>query len=209
MRIYNTRQLEYLSKGIDTWKNSPVFSSYFKGLEYQDELNLSILLANQANYLSRMSSNQLDDFAPDQPADVLEKVCKNYLDLIKKFPKKVFAMPTAAVSVEYISKAGKPVETSVVAEIQPIGPHTKVGLADSIQERWQEFYNEDNTKDLSKFYILILLLRVPAGQAANVDSWYGNLLYIDESDPIKVVKSMPEPVEIPDVVETPEILKLD
>ena len=52
-------------------------------------------------------------------------------------------------------------------------------------------------------------MKVPAGQAAKVDSWYGNLLYIDESDPIKVVKSTPEPIKIPEVVETPEILKFD
>ena len=209
MKIYNTGQLEYLSKNINTWKKSPVFSSYFEELKEQDELNLSILLTNQANYLARLSSNQLDEFAPDKPADVLIKVCESYLDLIKKFPKNVYAMPTAAISVEYINKVGKPVDTQVVAELQPIGPHTNISLTDSIQERWQEFYNEDNTKDLSKFYILILLLKVPAGQVAKVDSWYGNLLYIDESDPIKVVKSTPEPIKIPEVVETPEILKFD
>lgn len=107
MKIYNTGQLEYLSKNINTWKKSPVFSSYFEGLKEQDELNLSILLTNQANYLARMTSNQLDEFAPDKPADVLIKVCENYLDLIKKFPKNVYAMPTATVSVEYINKTGK------------------------------------------------------------------------------------------------------
>ena len=209
MKIYNTGQLEYLSKNINTWKKSPVFSSYFEGLKEQDELNLSILLTNQANYLARMTSSQLNEFAPDKPADVLIKVCENYLDLIKKFPKNVYAMPTAAVNVEYINKVGKPVDTQVVAELQPIGPHTNVSLTDSIQERWQELYNEDNTKDLSKFYILILLLKLPAGQVARVDSWYGRLLYVDETGPVKLTESKPEPIKVPEVIEVPEIFKLD
>lgn len=209
MKIYNTGQLEYLSKNINTWKKSPVFSSYFEGLKEQDELNLSILLTNQANYLARMTSSQLDEFAPDKPADVLIKVCENYLDLIKKFPKNVYAMPTAAVNVEYINKVGKPVDTQVVAEPQPIGPHTNVSLTDSIQERWQELYNEDNTKDLSKFYILILLLKLPAGQVSRVDSWYGRLLYVDEIGPVKLTESKPEPIKVPEVIEVPEIFKLD
>lgn len=208
MKIYNTGQLEYLSKNINTWKKSPVFSSYFEGLKEQDELNLSILLTNQANYLARMTSSQLDEFAPDKPADVLIKVCKNYLDLIKEFPKNVYAMPTATVNVEYINKIGKPVDTQVVAEPQPIGPHTNASLTDSIQERWQELYNEDNTKDLSKFYILILLLKLPAGQVSRVDSWYGRLLYIDETDPVKLTEFKPEPIKIPEVIEVPEIFKL-
>lgn len=209
MKIYNTGQLEYLSKNINTWKKSPVSSSYFEGLKEQDELNLSILLTNQANYLARMSNNQLDEFAPDKPADVLIKVCESYLDLIKKFPKNIYAMPTAAVNVEYINKVGKPVDTQVVAELQPIGPHTNASLTDSIQERWQELYNEDSTKDLSKFYILILLLKLPAGQASRADSWYGNLLYVDEADPVKLTESRPEPIKIPEVIEVPEIFKLD
>ena len=189
MKIYNAGQLEYLSKNISTWKKSPVFSSYFEELKEQDELNLSILLTNQANYLARLSSNQLDELAPDKPADVLIKVCESYLDLIKKFPKNVYAMPTAAISVEYINKTGKPVNTQIVAEPQSIGPHTNASLTGSIQERWQELYNEDNTKDLSKFYIFILLLKLPAGQASRVDSWYGNLLYVDETDPVKLTES--------------------
>ena len=209
MKIYNTGQLEYLSKNINTWKKSPVFSSYFEGLKEQDELNLSILLTNQANYLARMTSSQLDEFAPDKPADVLIKVCKNYLDLIKEFPKNVYAMPTATVNVEYINKIGKPVDTQVVAEPQPIGPHTNASLTDSIQERWQELYNEDNTKDLSKFYILILLLKLPAEQVSRVDSWYGRLLYIDETGPVKLTEFKPEPIKIPEVIEVPEIFKLD
>lgn len=209
MKIYNTGQLEYISKNINTWKKSPVFSSCFEGLKEQDELNLSILLTNQANYLARLSSNQLDEFAPDKPADVLIKVCESYLDLIKKFPKNVYAMPTAAVSVRYINKVGKPTDTQVVAELQPIGPHTNASLTDSIQERWQELYNEDNTKDFSKFYILILLLKLPAGQASRVDSWYGRLLYVDETDPVKLTESKPEPIKIPEVIEVPEIFKLD
>jgi hypothetical protein len=209
MKVYNSRQLEYLTKGINAWKKLPGFNSYFEGLEYQDELNLSILLTNQSKYLSQLGSKQLKDLEPDKPADILEKVCKGYLDLIKKFPKNVFALPTVAVSIEYINKTGRPVETSIVSELQPIGPHTNISLTESIQERWQELYNEDNTKDLSKFYILILLLKVPAGQAAKVDSWYGKLLYVDESDPIEVVEPKIEPVEIPEIVETPEILKLD
>ena len=189
MKIYNAGQLEYLSKNISTWKKSPVFSSYFEELKEQDELNLSILLTNQANYLARLSSNQLDELAPDKPADVLIKVCESYLDLIKKFPKNVYAMPTAAISVEYINKTGKPVNTQIVAEPQSIGPHTNASLTGSIQERWQELYNEDNTKDLSKFYIFILLLKLPAEQASRVDSWYGNLLYVDETDPVKLTES--------------------
>lgn len=209
MKIYNAGQLECLSKNINTWKKSPVFSSYFEELKEQDELNLSILLTNQSNYLARLSSNQLDEFAPDKPADVLIKVCKNYLDLIKKFPKNIYAMPTAAVNVEYINKVGKPVDTQVVAEPQPIGPHTNASLTDSIQERWQELYNEDSTKDLSKFYILILLLALPAGQVLRVDSWYGRLLYIDETDPVKLTESKSEPIKIPEVIEVPEIFKLD
>ena len=209
MKIYNTGQLEYISKNINTWKKSPIFSSCFEGLKEQDELNLSILLTNQANYLARLSSNQLDEFAPDKPADVLIKVCESYLDLIKKFPKNVYAMPTAAVSVRYINKVGKPTDTQVVAELQPIGPHTNASLTDSIQERWQELYNEDNTKDFSKFYILILLLKLPAGQASRVDSWYGRLLYVDETDPVKLTESKPEPIKIPEVIEVPEIFKLD
>lgn len=209
MKIYNTGQLEYISKNINTWKKSPVFSSYFEELKEQDELNLSILLTNQANYLARLSSNQLDEFAPDKPADVLIKVCENYLDLIKRFPKNVYAMPTAAVNVEYINKVGKPVDTQVVAEPQPIGPHTNASLTDSIQERWQELYNEDNTKDLSKFYILILLLKLPAGQVSRVDSWYGRLLYVDEIGPVKLTESKPEPIKVPEVIEVPEIFKLD
>lgn len=209
MKIYNRGQLEYLSKNINTWKKSLIFSSYFEGLKEPDELNLSILLTNQANYLARMTNNQLDEFAPDKPADVLEKVCNSYLDLIKKFPKNVYAMPTAAVSVEYTNKAGKPVDTQIVAEPQPIGPHTNASLTDSIQERWQEFYNEDNTKDLSKFYILILLLKLPAGQVSRVDSWYGRLLYVDETDPVKLTESEPEPIKVPEVIEVPEIFKLD
>ena len=40
MKIYNTGQLEYISKNIDTWKKSPVFSSYFEELKEQDELIL-------------------------------------------------------------------------------------------------------------------------------------------------------------------------
>ena len=124
MKIYNTG-LEYLSKNINTWTKSPVFSSYFEELKEQDELNLSILLTNQVNYLSRMTSNQLDEFAPDKPADVLIKVCENYLDLIKEFPKNVYAMPTAAVSIEYINKVGKPIDMQIVAEPQPIGASYK------------------------------------------------------------------------------------
>ena len=209
MRVYNSRQLEYFTKDINAWKKLPGFGSYFEGLEYQDELNLSILLTNQSKYLSQLGDRQLKDFGSDKPADVLEKVCKGYLNLIKKFPKNVFAMPTAVISIEYINKTGKPVETSVVSELQPIGPHTNVSLTESIQERWQELYNEDNTKDLSKFYIFILLLKIPAGQAAKVDSWYGQLLYVDESDPIEVVEPKIEPVKVPEIVETPEILKLD
>lgn len=152
MKVYNSQQLEYLSKNINTWKKSPVFNQYFEGLEYQDELNLSILLANQIKYLSRLSSKQLKDFGSDKPVDVLENVCKSYLGLIKKFPKNVFALPTAAVSIEYTNKTGRPVETLVISKFQPIGFHTNISLTDSIQECWQEFYNKDNTRDLSKFY---------------------------------------------------------
>ena len=90
-----------------------------------------------------------------------------------------------------------------------MGPHTNVSLTDSIQERWQELYNEDNTKDLSKFYILILLLKLPVGQVSRVDSWYGNLLYVDETDPVKLTESKPELIKIPEVIEVPEIIKLD
>lgn len=206
MKIYNPGEAKLLLERCKAWKSVPMIGSYFNGLDKQDELNLSILLTNQVQYLSKLNSEQLTTIG-SSPADILEKVCKEYLELIEKFPKNVYAVPTIATQIEYLNLENEPTAYSLISERYNKGS----SLADNIYTKWQEFYSKNTSKDFSKFYIFILLLQGPVKveNDTKADSWFGNLLYIDEScSPTeKEIKEI-KPISDSSVISDFEIIEL-
>ena len=206
MNIYNPGEAELLLERGKVWKSMPMIGSYFNGLDKQDELNLSILLTNQTKYLLQLNSEQLATIG-SSPADILEKVCKEYLELIEKFPKNIYAVPTIATHIEYLNLKNEPTSYALVSERYSKGSN----LADNIYTKWQEFYNKDTSKDFSKFYVFILLLQGPVKveNDTKADSWFGKLLYIDESySPTeKEIKEI-KPISDTSVVSDFEIIEL-
>ena len=178
MNIYRPKEAELLLERGKVWKSVPMIGSYFNELGKQDELNLSILLTNQSQYLVQLNSEQLATIG-SSPADILEKVCKEYLELIEKFPKNVYVVPTIATSIEYLNLKNEPVMYQLVSRRYNKGSN----LTKNIYTKWQEFYSKDTSKDFSKFYIFILLLQGPVKVENDVksDSWFGELLYVNES----------------------------
>ena len=179
MEYLNNSQVQYADKLVEKFKES-VFSCWFDNLSDHNKRNLALLLNNQMQHLSRLTSAQMSGL---KASDVLDFACQEFKKLIAVYPENVFALPTAIAEFEYCNKAGEKKALQAISSLHK--KDDKVELADTLQNYFEKNFCLKFKKEDFKIFPL-LLWALPAyfdGSAEPKDCWYGTTMIVPEGEP--------------------------